>query len=129
MTMFGKANQSFEVFSDNRAVTAKASGAITGKTFVKLVAGGTFQQPKVATCGAGEQAFGVAAWDAADGETVAVKQIGTHTVTAGAALTAPAQVQSDAAGKAVAVSTGVRLGSVYSDAAINADAAVRLAAL
>ena len=126
MTMFGKANPSFEVFSDDRAVTCKAVGAITGSTFVKIVAGGTFQQPKVSTCGAGEQAFGVAGWDAADGETLTVHQVGTHTVKAGTALTAPLQVQSDAAGKAIALAAGKRLGQVYQDALINADAAVRL---
>lgn len=126
MTMFAKANPSFEVFSDNRAVTAKASGAITGSRFVKLVAGGTFQQPKVAQAGAGDQVFGVSGWDAADGETLTVHQMGTHTVTAGTALTAPLEVQSDANGKAVVVSTGKRAGSVYADAALNADAAVRL---
>lgn len=127
MTMFAKANASFEVFSDNRAVTAKASGAIVGSRFVKLAAGGTFQQPKVAQAVAGDQVFGVAGWDAADGETLTVHQVGTHTVTAGTALTAPLEVQSDAAGKAVVLSTGKRAGSVYFDAALNADAAVRLA--
>ena len=126
MTMFAKANASFEVFSDNRAVTAKATGAITGSTFVKIVAGGTFQQPKVSTCGAGEQAFGVAGWDAADGETLTVHQIGTHTVKAGAALTAPVQVESNATGRAIPLAAGKRLGQVYQDAANGADAAVRL---
>jgi len=126
MTMFAKANASFEVFSDNRAVTAKATGAITGSTFVKIVAGGTFQQPKVSTCGAGEQAFGVAGWDAADGETLTVHQLGTHTVKAGAALTAPVQVESNATGRAIPLATGKRLGQVYQDAANGADAAVRL---
>jgi hypothetical protein len=125
--MFGNAAQSFNVWSDDRAVTAKASGAIPGSRFVKLVAGGTFQQPKVALCGAGEQAFGVSGWTVADGENVTVQQLGTWTVTASTNLTAPVEVQSDAAGKAVVVSTGKRLGSVYSDAVANADAAVRLA--
>lgn len=126
MTAYGPVNPSFEVFSDNRATPCKASGAITGKRFVKLVAGGTFQQPKVAQAGAGDQVFGIAGWDAVDGEIFTVHQIGTHTVTAGAALTAPVEVQSDAAGKAVVLSTGKRAGSVYFDAALNADAAVRL---
>jgi hypothetical protein len=125
--MFGNALQSFNVWSDDRAVTAKASGAIPGSRFVKLVAGGTFQQPKVALCGAGEQAFGVSGWTVADGEPVTVQQLGTWTVTAGTNLTAPVEVQSDAAGKAVIVSTGKRLGSVYADAVADADAAVRLA--
>lgn len=125
--MFGNALQSFNVWSDDRAVTAKASGAIPGSRFVKLVAGGTFQQPKVALCGAGEQAFGVSGWTVADGDVLTVQQLGTWTVTASTNLTAPVEVQSDAVGKAVVVSTGKRLGSVYADAVADADAAVRLA--
>ncbi len=126
MSSFAPVNPSFMVYSDDRAVSAKAVGPVAGSTFVKVVAGGTFQQPNVATCGAGEQAFGVAGWDAATGEVFTVHQIGTWTVKAGAVLTAPAQVQSDAAGKAVAVSTGARLGQIEHDAATNADVAVRL---
>jgi hypothetical protein len=124
--MFGNALQSFNLFSDDRAVTAKASGAIPGSRFVKLVAGGTFQQPKVALCGAGEQAYGVSGWTVADGDPVTVQKLGCWTVTAGAALTAPAQIESDATGKAVALSTGKRLGQIHADAASGADAAVEL---
>ncbi|WNN95960.1 head fiber protein [Arthrobacter phage Hirko] len=126
MTMFGNANPSFNVWSDDRAVTAKAVGPIAGSTFVKVVAGGTFQEPHVSTCGDGEQAFGVAAWDVVDGETLTVQQLGTWTVKAGTALVAPQQIQSDANGKAIVLAAGKRLGSIYSDAANNADAAVRL---
>jgi len=126
MSSFAPNNPSFEVYSDNRATPAKAVGAITGSTFVKIVAGGTFQEPHVSTCGAGEQAFGVASWDAVDGEVFTVHQIGTHTVKAGTALTAPSQVQSDAAGKAIALAAGKRLGQIEHDAALNADVAVRL---
>jgi hypothetical protein len=126
MTMFGNADQSFKVFSDEAATTCKASGAIPGKRFVKVVAGGTFQQPIVALCGAGEQAYGVSAYTVADGEVLTVQQINTWTVTAGTALTAPLQIQSDAAGKAIALAAGVRLGTLHQDAAINTDAAVRL---
>jgi hypothetical protein len=124
--MFGNTEQSFKVFSDPSAITAKASGAITGKRFVKLVAGGTFQQPKVALCGAGEQPFGVSAYTVADGEVLTVQQVSTWTVTAGENLTAPAQIQSDATGKAVALTTGKRAGQIHQDAVLNADAAVRL---
>lgn len=126
MTMFGNANQSFKVFSSEDALPCKAVGAIPGKRFVKLVAGGTFQQPKVALCGAGEAAFGVSAYDAADGDVFTVQQVNTWTVTAGTALVAPLQIQSDATGKAIALAAGVRLGLLHQDAAINTDAAVRL---
>ena len=126
MTMFGNADQSFKVFSSEDSVTCKAVGAIPGKRFVKVVAGGTFQQPKIALCGAGEQAFGVSAYTVADGEVVTVQQVNTWTVTAGANLVAPLQIQSDGTGKAIALAAGVRLGTLHQDAAISTDAAVRL---
>lgn len=126
MTMFGNADQSFKFFSSEDATTCKASGAIPGKRFVKVVAGGTILQPKVALCGAGEQAFGVSAYTVADGEVLTVQQVNTWAVTAGTALTAPLQIQSDAAGKAIALAAGVRLGTLHADAVINTDAAVRL---
>jgi hypothetical protein len=124
--MFGNADQSFKVFSSEDAVTCKAVGAIPGSRFVKLVAGGTFQQPKVALCGAGEQAFGVSAYTVADGEVLTVQQVNTWAVTAGTNLVAPLQIQSDAAGKAIVLAAGKRLGQVHQDAAIDTDAAVRL---
>jgi hypothetical protein len=124
--MFGNANQSFKVFSSEDAITCKAVGPITGKRFVKLVAGGTFQVPNVALCGAGEAAFGVAAYDAVDGDKFTVQQVNTWTVTAGANLVAPLRVQSDATGKAIPLAAGVPLGHLHQDAAINSDAAVRL---
>ena len=126
MTMFGNADQSFKVFSSPDAITCKAVGAVPGKRFVKLVAGGTFQQPKIELCGAGEAAYGVSAYTVADGEVVTVQQVNTWTVTAGANLVAPLRIQSDAAGKAIALAAGVPLGLLHQDAAINTDAAVRL---
>lgn len=126
MTMFGNAKQSFNLFSDDRAVTAKASGAIPGSRFVKLVAGGTFQQPKVALCGAGEQAYGVSGWTVADGETLTVQKLGAWTVEAGENLVAPLQIQSDATGRAITLAAGKRLGQIHSDAVLGADAGVEL---
>lgn len=126
MTAFAPVNPSFQVFSDPSATPCKAVGAITGSRFVKIVAGGTFQQPHVSQAGAGDQVFGVAAYDAVDGEVFTVQHVGTFTVTAGTNLTAPVEVQSDAAGKAIALAAGKRAGSVYFDATANADAVVRL---
>ena len=126
MTMFGNTDQSFNLFSDDRALTCDAVGAIPGSRFVKLVAGGTFQRPKVALCGAGEQAYGVSGWTVADGGSVTVQKLGAWTVKAGAAIVAPAQIQSDANGKAVTLSTGKRLGQAHHDAILDADVAVEL---
>lgn len=123
--MYGNANQAFEFFSDSDAITAEATTAITGCTFVKLAAGGTPQVPKVTTCGAGEAPYGVAAWDVPAGARVTILRKGVVSVKAGGALT-PGRVQSDAAGKAVTFSTGVPAGMAHADASTTVDAAVAL---
>ena len=124
--MFGNPKQSFNLFSDDRAVTAEAVGAIPGSRFVKLVAGGGFQTPKVALCGDGEQAYGVSGWTVATGEKVTVQKLGAWTVEAGVNLVAPAQIQSDATGRAIPRAAGVRLGQIHADAVLGADAGVEL---
>jgi hypothetical protein len=126
--MFGNGNQLFEYFSDSSAITCKASGAITGKTFVKLVAGSKDQAPVVATAGAGDRPYGVAAWDAASGESFTVVRKGVVSVTAGAALTVPTAVAVGANGKAVVVGAApaVAYGDLHGDVASGADAAVAL---
>lgn len=126
--MYGNANQLFEFFSDSSAITAKASGAIVGKTFVKLVAGSKDQEPLVATAGAGDRPYGVAAWDAASGEHLTIVRKGVVTVTAGAALTVPTAVAVGANGKAVVVGAApaVAYGDLHGDCASGADAAVAL---
>ncbi|ALY09337.1 hypothetical protein FDH48_gp07 [Arthrobacter phage Jawnski] len=126
--MFGKANQAFEYYSGSDAITCEAVGAITGKTFVKLVAGGKAQRPKVSTAGAGERAYGVAAWDAATGEALTIVRVGVITVTAGEALASGDYVAVGANGKAVkaAAAPAVTLGAVHEDTPINTDAPVAL---
>ncbi|UAW09366.1 head fiber protein [Arthrobacter phage Lilmac1015] len=126
--MYGNADQLFEYFSDSSAITCKAGAAVTGKRFVKLAAGSTAQEPIVVPCGAGERPYGVAAWTVANGEHVTVVRRGVVSVTAGAALTVPLAIASDASGRAVAVgaSPAVAYGDLHGDAAINTDAAVAL---
>lgn len=126
MTMFGRADLGFEYFAGNDAITCDAVGVVKGKTFVKLVAGGTAQRPKVATCGAGERPYGVAFWTVADGESVSVYRAGVISVTAGEALAAGDAVAVGVDGKAVKVgaSPAVAYGDVHGDAPINTDAAV-----
>ncbi|QIN94336.1 minor capsid protein [Arthrobacter phage Abba] len=124
MTMFGKPDQSFEFFAGNDAITADAVGAVTGKTFVKLVAGGTAQRPKVSTCGAGERPYGVAFWTVADKESVTVVRAGVLAVTAGEALASADAIAVGAGGKAVKAGAGTVYGDVHGDAPINTDAAV-----
>jgi hypothetical protein len=126
--MFGKANQAFEYFSSSDAITCEATAAITGKTFVKLVAGGKSQRPKIVTAGAGERPYGVAAWDAATGESVTVIRVGIISVTAGEAIASGDAIAVGALGKAVKVGAApaVAYGDVHEDAPINTDAAVAL---
>lgn len=126
--MFGKANQAFEYFSGSDAITCEAVGAVTGKTFVKLVAGGRDQRPKVSTCAAGDRPYGVAAWDAADKEGFTVLRVGVISVTAGEALGAGDHIAVGADGKAVKVAAqpANAYGQVHGDAPINTDAAVAL---
>lgn len=119
-----QSNPIFEYFTDSSKITCKASGAITGKTLVKLAAGGADQCPVVAAAAAGDTAYGVAGWDVKDGEKVTVYRRGVLSVTAGAALKAGESVEVGAGGKAVKVTTGRPVGQVHADAANNTDAAV-----
>lgn len=126
--MFGKANQAFEYFSSSDAITCEAVGPIVGKTFVKLVPGGRAQRPKVSVAAAGERPYGVAAWDAANAESLTIIRVGVISVTAGAALSAGDAVAVGADGKAVKVGAApaVAYGDAHADAPINTDVAVAL---
>lgn len=73
--------------------TMTASGAVTGKRFVD------FSGAQVASAGA--KALGVALYDAADGEPVAVVVQGTAVVEAGGAIAVGDNVAADANGRAV----------------------------
>lgn len=119
-----QSNPIFEYFTDSDKITCKASGAVTGKTLVKLAAGGADQCPVVATAAAGDLAYGVAGWDVKDGEKLTVYRRGVLSITAGAALKAGDQVEVGASGKAVKVATGKPVGQVHADATNGADAAV-----
>lgn len=123
--MYGNPNQVFEFYSDSDAITAIAATAVTGGTFVKLVAGGAPQMPKVSTADAAAYAYGVAAYDAAAGEQVTILRKGVLGITAGAAVT-PGPVQVGAGGKAVPHTAGILVGYAHADAATNTDAAVAL---
>lgn len=119
-----QSNPIFEYFTDSDKITCRAVGAVTGKTLVKLVAGGADQVPAVSTAGASDVAYGVAGWDVADGEKVTIYRRGVLSVTASAALTAGTRVQPAANGRVAALTTGTPVGQVHADAASGADAAV-----
>lgn len=63
-----------------------------------------------AHAGAGAAAFGVSQFPAASGDLVTLTNIGTAIVEAGAAISANAEIQSDASGRAVTSAGGVVLG-------------------
>ncbi len=105
------------------------SGPASGRTFAKVdPAGSPAYTPEglsatteggnipVATCGAGEKAMGVFQRDKAVNELVGVFCEGVVPVLSGAAITAGAEVESDANGKAVPLSAGVAIGQALNAA-------------
>jgi len=120
-------NPVFEYFSNSHLrVTGTASADLVGKTFCRIATGGQDQNPNLATANAAGASFGVVGWDAATDEKVVVFKKGIVSVTAGDALTAGAEVESNATGQAITLATGKALGIVLADAAAGEDAAVDL---
>jgi hypothetical protein len=134
------ANECIPYKEPGSKITCKATAPVVGKRFVKVTGNRTgggggglsadlvnvYQASNCTT--AGEVAIGVSAYDAANGALFKV-----HTepgiivpVTAGAALTAGTEVQTDATGQAVPFTTGIKLGYVMNGAASGADAEIRL---
>lgn len=147
------ANECIPFKEPGSAITCKASGAVTGKLFVKISgnrtgggAGGlssdlanVYQVAAVAAAGE-DSVLGVAKQDAADGSLVGVfTRPGIIVpVTAGATITAGDLVMADAAGKAIpfvqdvtpaagaAAATKRPLGLALTGASSNADAEIKL---
>jgi hypothetical protein len=127
--MQGRKNPAVPFYDDASVISCQAAAAITGKRFVAGSGNTTDGRPRVATAGAGARVFGVAGGDtiANDGVTVYRGSTQAVPVTAGAALTAWQDVESDAAGRAVPLTTGVRAGTVTEDCANGGDAKIFLA--
>jgi hypothetical protein len=106
-------NECVAFYDAGEDVTCHVEAAVTGKKLVKISdpiqAGSaglssttTGGNPVVSPCGAGEQPFGVAAYDAAIGAKVPVirgKKV--LPLVSGAAITAGARVMSDSTGRVV----------------------------
>jgi hypothetical protein len=118
-------------------VSFRATANITGKRFVAPsgdVTGGpglsTDNQNlyRMATCGAGLKPAGVAKYDVASGTVGGMHgQPGMIVpVTTGAAIVAGVQVQSDGAGAAITLASGVPAGLAMSGAGSGADCQVKL---
>jgi hypothetical protein len=121
-------NLDVHVYAPGRDITGEATAAVTAKTFLAISGDRTMGgNIAVATAGAGARVFGVAKWDAATGQVVGVaRATGVVRVVAGAAITAGVEVQSDAAGHAVPLSSGKPAGLAIATAASGADAQIAL---
>lgn len=124
---FGPKNIAFEFFSTERAITAKAKTAVTGKTFVSVVAGGNAQAPHAETAVAGAYPFGVAGWDAAANDHFTAQRAGVWGVIAEAPIAAGAAVAVGTGGKAVTAAAGaVVVGYAVGSAAAGEECAIAL---
>lgn len=127
-------------YEDGDEITGFCTAGVTGKTFVKISAARQAGGPRsgvsdsvtggnvsVAPAVAGDKVFGVAQYDQITGNLVPVlRHPKIVPVTAGAALTAGQEVQSDASGHAIPLAAGKAAGQVIDDCASAADAQVSL---
>lgn len=120
--------------------TAQVTAAVVGKTLVVISANVTSgpglsntaegSNPRVATCGAGAQAIGVAKYDQPTiGGKVGVCRGGIVPITAGGTITAGQKVMSDATGRVVtwtfaASDANNPIGVAMSDATVGLDCMV-----
>lgn len=110
-------------------VTAQASAGVTGKRFLAIT--GNLQADgsiTVAHAGAGVRVVGVSKYDAASGAKVGVIRGSKMVVpvTAGANISAGAEVESDAQGRAIPLASGKAAGYVETAATSGQDARVCL---
>lgn len=120
------ANETKPLFRPGQAVTALTTAAVTGKTCVAISAtiDATTKLVKVATAGAGVRAFGVAGADIASGATGLIQRGGIIPVTAGAAITAGAEVEVGTGGKVITLASGKAVGMALETGANNVDCLV-----
>lgn len=120
-------NECIPYYEGGCRLTGNPDSAVTGKTFVQ-VAGprSDGENILVETCAAEGRSLGVASMDAAEGEKVTIITEGVVPVTAGANITAGQEIESDAAGKAVPLATGLALGLAIDDASSGADSQIKL---
>lgn len=140
------ANDMVAVRLPGQDLTGQATAAVTGKRFVKISGSRTNKfnvlgtdasgnNHKVAPCGAGQAAIGVAKYDQPTvGGKVGVACAGILVVTAGANLTAGQLVMSDATGQAIpwvsaASEANQKLGIATDDCLSGADAEIALFSL
>ena len=122
------ANECIPLYRPGLDITAVTTGAVVGKTFVDYSAALTTGLVSVVTATAAGKVAGVAAYDAASGARVPVIRGKGQIVpvTAGAAITALAEVEVGTGGKAVTFSAGVKVGRALSTGVNNTDCFVEL---
>lgn len=113
-------------YSPGRDITGVATAAVTARRFVKISGDRSGGNLSVAPASAGQRIFGVAATDAAQGELVGLARDGVVRVTAAANITAFAEVEVGASGKAKALDQGIAVGCAVSGAAADTDAEIAL---
>lgn len=118
-----------DVYNPGRDLTAVTSAAVTAKRFVAISGNRNSDgNLTVAHATAGGRVAGVAADSAASGALVPIVRGKDRVVkvTAGAALTAFAEVEVGTDGKAIPATTGVKVGYAVTAAANNTDAHISL---
>lgn len=106
------ANECTPLFRPGREITVLTTGAVTGKRCVGVSATRDTATGliKVAHAGAGTKALGVASYDIGSGAKGSIKRGGVLPVTAGAAITAGAEVEVGTAGKVITLASGKAVG-------------------
>lgn len=119
--------QQISVYAPGVNVTGQATAAVTARRFTAISGNRTAKgNLAVATAAAGARAFGVARNDAAIGDLVDIVRGGVVRVDAGGAITAGAEVEVGATGKAITKASGIAVGYVVTGAANNGVAEVHL---
>lgn len=117
------ANDLIPYFRPGQDVTGLCTAAVTGKRFVKI-SGNRTSGPGLSATAEGsvyriahanaDRAIGVSKYDAPINGMCGVARGGIVPVTSGAAITAGAEVQADANGKAITLAAGKSLGVAMS---------------
>lgn len=122
------ANECIPYYRPGQDVTALTTTAVVGKTFVDWTTAWTTNLGSVGTAAAGGKVAGVAAYDAPITSRVAVIRGKGQIVpvTAGAAITAGAEVEVGTGGKVVTKASGVAVGRALNTGVNNQDCIVEL---
>lgn len=122
------ANENIGIYEPGRNLSVRCTAAVVGKRFVKISGDRVNGNIAAAHADAAGRVLGVSGRDAATGELVNVLRGNSRVcaVTAGAAITAFAEVEVGTDGKAIPKASGVAVGYAVTGAASGADAEISL---